>query len=126
VFDRSPQLQKLDFDIQIATTHAEQHGIPLQDITSSSNSCNVPMICVDSATSAAPTCRELATSSEATANERASPIRRRRDRRRYYDHRRADHRSLARTETETRAAAVLGNRCRPRQDYRTRRPIRGD
>jgi hypothetical protein len=32
VFDRSPQLQKLDFDIQIATTHAEQHGIPLQDI----------------------------------------------------------------------------------------------
>jgi hypothetical protein len=32
VFDRSPQFQKLAFDIQIATTHAEQHGIPLQDI----------------------------------------------------------------------------------------------
>ena len=32
MFDRSPQLQKLDSDIQIATTHAEQHGIPLQDI----------------------------------------------------------------------------------------------
>jgi hypothetical protein len=32
VFDRGPQLQTLDFDIQIATTHAEQHGIPLQDI----------------------------------------------------------------------------------------------
>lgn len=32
LFDRSPQLQKLASDIQIATTHAEQHGIPLPDI----------------------------------------------------------------------------------------------
>jgi hypothetical protein len=94
--------------------------------TSSSNYCNVPMICVDSATSAASTCRELGTSSEATANDRASPVRRHRARRRYHDPGRSCCDSLARRRARSRAGPLFRDRFWPLDDDRTARRIHRD